>query len=167
MPASAFDQRYFELSNQDPYVQSVRRPGGVIVKKMPYDYGATIGGPAPDTPLTFAAGAVNEVMTTLGDSDFVLSSMSASVNATVNGNMLFNRNLTLQIQDLSSGKFFFQVPTVVELVTGGGGFPFEFVAPRVMRPNSSFLLTAQNRDTAQNYNAMFVTFHGTRYFYAS
>lgn len=165
MPATAFEQAYFDLTNQDPYIQSVARPGQVITKKMPFDYGMVIGGPAPDTPLTLAAGPVPEIMITLADSDFVLTSMSACVNQTVNGNMLFNRNLTLQIQDTSTGKFFFSAAAVMELVSGGGGFPYVFPAPRVLRPNTALLGTAQNRDTATNYNAMFVTFHGTRIFY--
>lgn len=166
MAASDFAQRYFDLTNQDPYIQSVARPGQVIVKKMPYEYGTVIGGPAPALPLTLANGAVTATIITLADSDFVLTSIAACVNITVNGDMKFNRNLTLQIQDTSTGKLFFSAPTVTSLVAGGGGFPFIFPAPRVIRPNTGLLLTAQNRDTGQNYNQMFVTLGGTRLFYA-
>jgi len=165
MAVSDFAQRYFELSNQDPYVQSVIRPGQLLVKRMPFEYGAVVGGPAPDQPLTLAAGPVQETMITLADSDFVLTSLSICVNITVNGDMKFNRNLTIQIQDTSTGKRFFSAPTVTSLVGGGGGFPFIFPAPRVIRPNTGLLITAQNRDTALNYNAMYVTFGGSRFFY--
>ena len=51
-------------------------------------------------------------------------------------------------------------------MAGGGGFPFIFPAPRVIRPNTNLLLTALNRDTAQNYVQMFLTLGGTRIFYA-
>lgn len=165
MPASDFAQRYFDLTNQDPYIQSVARPGQTIVKKMPYEYGAVIGNAA--TPLTLANGALAATITTLADSDFVLTSLAACVNITANGDMKFNRNLTLQIQDTSTGKFFFSAPTVTSLVAGGGGFPFIFPAPRVIRPNTTLLLTGQNRDTAQNYFQMFVILGGTRIFYAN
>lgn len=165
MPANDFAQRYFELTNQDPYIQSVKRPDQVLVKKMPYAYEAFIGTAA--VPLTFANGAQVATLTTLADSDFVLTSLAASVNITANGDMKFNRNLTLQILDTATGKSFFNVPTVVTLVAGGGGFPFLFPAPRVIRPNATLILTAQNRDTGQDYNQMFVALGGTRLFYGA
>lgn len=162
--------RYAELSNQDPYIQSVKRAGQNILKKMPYEYGGIVGGPlsaagVATTPLTLAAGAVQTTVSMQADSDFVLTSLAVAVNITANGDMKFNRNLTLQIQDTSTGKFFFSAPCVTSLVGGGGGFPFIFPAPRVLRPNIVLLLTGQNRDTAVNYNAMFVTLGGTRIFY--
>jgi hypothetical protein len=157
-----FAQRYLELTNQDAYVQSVARPGAVIVKKMSYVYNVVIGQPQP---LALAAGAVNASVTTLADSDFVLTYLSACVNITPQGDMKVNRNLTLQIQDTSTGKFFFNVPTVMSLVAGAGGFPFVMPAPRVIRPNTTLQLTAQNRDAAQDYNNMFVALAGTRIFY--
>jgi hypothetical protein len=165
MAAQDFAQRYFELTNQDPYIQSVARPGQVIVKKMPFNYPAVIGSAA--VPLSFANGAQSTTLITLADSDFVLTSLSASVNLTANSDMKFNRNLTLQIQDTSTGKFFFSQPTVVTLVAGGGGFPFIFPAPRVIRPNTGLLITAQNRDNVTNYFQMFVNLGGTRIFYAN
>lgn len=164
-PTNDFARRYFDLTNQDPYIQSVARPGQVIIKKMPYEYGAVIGGPAPKLPLTLANGTVTEPLTTLADSDFVFTSLAAGVNLTANGDLKFNRNLTLQIQDAATGKVFFNVPTVSSLVAGGGGFPFIFPAPRVIRPNTTLILSARNRDTSTNYNAMFVVLGGTRIFY--
>jgi hypothetical protein len=160
--ANDFAQRYLDLTNQDPYIQSVARPGAVIVKKMSYVYNVVIGQPQP---LTLAALTVNASLTTLADSDFVLTYLSACVNITPAGDMKVNRNLTLQIQDTSTGKFFFSAPTVMSLVAGAGGFPFVFPAPRVIRPNTTLQLSAQNRDTAQDYNNMFVALGGTRIFY--
>lgn len=158
-----FDQRYFELSNQDPYVQSVKRQGGVLVKKMPYQYGAVVGSAA--RPLTLANGAITQPLTTLNDSDFAVTSLAVGVNISANADMKFNRNLTIQIQDTATGKFWFSLPVVTSLVAGGGGFPFIFVANRIIRPNSTILITAQNRDTAQDYFQMFVTLGGSRFFY--
>lgn len=164
MAATDFADRYFQLTNQDPYIQSVARPGQTIVKKMPYEYGQTVGNAA--TPLTFAAGTVQATLITLADSDFVLTSLAASVQQTANSHMLYNRNLTLQIQDTSTGKFFFSAPTVMTLVAGAGGFPFIFPAPRVIRPNTGLLFSVTNRDTAGDYLTMFLTLAGTRLFYA-
>jgi hypothetical protein len=165
MPANDFAQRYFELSNQDPYIQSVKRPGQTLVKKMSFIYNAVIG--SATQPLTFANGPITSNLITLADSDFVLTSLSACMNLVVNGDMKVNRNLTLQIQDTSNGKFFFSQPTVTTLIAGAGGFPFVYPAPRVIRPNTTLLLTAQNRDSANDYFQMFVAFQGTRMFYAS
>lgn len=167
--ASSFAQRYFELTNQDPYIQSVARPGQTITKKMPYEYGVAIGAQTVNgllqPNLTLAAGAITTALATLADSDFVLSALSASVNISANSDMKFNRNLTLQIVDASTGKYFFSAPTVMALCAGGGGFPLVFAAPRVLRPNTILNVTAQNRDTGQDYLTMFVTLHGTRIFY--
>lgn len=162
--------RYAELSNQDPYIQSVKRPNQNIQKKMPYEYGAIVGGPlsvagVATTPLALAAGPVQTAVQIQADSDFVLTSLAIAVNITANGDMKFNRNLTIQIQDTSTGKNFFSAPCVTSLVGGGGGFPFIFPAPRVLRPNIVLLITGQNRDANVNYNAMFVTLGGTRIFY--
>lgn len=161
MAANDFASRYFELTQQSPYVRAVARPGQVIVKMMPYEYGVVIG-----PTLTIGGAPLTALMTTLADSDFVLTSLSASVQLTVNGDMKYNRNVTLQIQDTSTGKYFFSAPTVMSLVAGAGGFPFIFPAPRVIRPNTSLLVSAQNRDTAVAYYQMFVTFGGSRIFYA-
>ncbi len=161
--ANDFAQRYFELTNQDPYIQSVARPGATIVKKMTYVYNVVIGSAA--APLTLANGPISQPVTMLADSDFVLADLSACVNITANGDMKVNRNLTLQIQDTSTGKFFFSQPAVMGLVAGAGGFPFQYAAPRVLRPNATLILTAQNRDTGQDYNQVFVALSGTRIFY--
>lgn len=165
MAGTDFAQRYFELSNQDPYIQSVKRPGATIVKKMSYVYDTTIGTAAQ--PLTLANGALTVNLTMLADSDFILTYLSACMNLTANGDMKSNRNLTLQILDTSTGKLFFSQPTVTTLVAGGGGFPFIFPAPRVIRPNTTLQLTGQNRDVLQDYNQMFVALGGTRIFYAN
>ena len=170
MAPNSFAQRYFELTNQDPYIQSVARPGQTITKKMPYEYGVIIGGQTVNGVvqplLTLAAGAITSTLATLADSDFVLSAISASVNINANSDMKFNRNLTLQIQDASTGKYFYSAPTVMALSAGGGGFPLVYAAPRVLRPNTILNVTAQNRDTGQDYQSMYITFHGTRIFYA-
>jgi hypothetical protein len=158
-------QRYFDLSNQDPYIQSVARPGQTIVRKIPYQYGVVVG--TAVAPLSLANGPQTASIVTLSDSDFIVTDLSAGVNITANGDMKFNRNLTLQIQDQSTGKFFFNQPTVVTLVAGGGGFPFRFPAPRVVAPNVQLLVTMQNRDTTTDYFQGFITFGGTRIFYAT
>lgn len=152
---------YLALTNQDPYVQSVARPGQTIVKRIPFQYGVLISN------ITLAGGAVTAPMTTLADSDFVFQTLSAGAQPTATTAVFYDRNLLLQIQDTSNGKFYFSQPSLMALVTGGGGFPFVFPAPRVIRPNSTLLFTATNRDVSTDYFAMYLTLGGTRIFYAN
>lgn len=157
--------RYLQLAAQSDYLRSILKPGRQVVDFQSYVYNAVIGTAA--LPLTLANGAVSTTLDIQADSDFAVTYLSACVNLTANGDMKVNRNLTLQIEDLSTGKVFFSRPTVFTLVAGGGGFPFVFVAPRVLNANTQLRLTAQNRDTANNYNQMFVALGGTRIYYAA
>ncbi len=154
-----FEQKYFEWLQSTPYIQSVKRPGREIINLETYTYDVEIGG-----PLNLNVDVQN-TLTTHADSDFVFAQLSGCVNITANGDMKYNRNLTLQIQDQSTGKLFFSQPTVLTLVAGGGGFPFNFPSPRVVAPNASLLFTVRNRDTSQNYNQVFLALQGTRIFY--
>lgn len=163
-PTNIFQQKYLELLTGSDYIRSVAQPGRRIVDIETYVY--NVQSPAA-TPLTLAAGAVQATLETQADSDFVLAYLSACFNISANADMQFNRNVTLQIQDTSTGKNWFSQPTVMTLVTGGGGFPFVNVAPRVIRANTSLLFTFQNRDTTQNYNQAFLSLGGTRIFYGS
>lgn len=157
-------KRYLELAAQSPYLRSVLTPGRQVVDFQSFVYNATIGTAA--LPLTLANGAQNANLEIQADSDFALTYLSACVNIAANGDMKVNRNLTLQIQDTATGKLFFSQPTVVTLAAGGGGFPFIYLNRRVIRANTTLLLTAQNRDTGQDYNQMFVALGGTRIYYA-
>lgn len=163
MVANAFQQKYLQLLIDSPYIRSVAKPGRTITGLESYVYNTTVGTTA--LPLTLANGAVQTTLDMQADSDFVMTYLSAAVNITANGDMKVNRNLTLQIQDTSTGKLFFSAPAVMTLVAGGGGFPFIFPAPRVINSNSTLLITVQNRDTAQDYNQAFIAFGGTRIFY--
>lgn len=160
-----FQQKYMEILAASPYIASVAKPGRTIIGMATFIYDVVIGTAA--LPLTLANGPQTATIDTHADSDFVLSYLSASVNETALGDMKYNRNVTLQIQDMSTGKLFFNQPTVMVLVAGAGGFPFVFPAPRVINANVSLMFTAQNRDTVVNYNQMFVSLTGTRIFYAN
>jgi hypothetical protein len=160
-----FADRYFQLTNQNPYIQSVIRPTGTLVKKIPFTYDAVIGTAA--VPLTLANGQISTYLSTLSDSDFVLTSISACMNQTANSDMKSNRNVSLQVLDTSTGKTFFSAAGVVSLVAGGGGFPLIGAAPRVIRPNTVLQLFGQNRDTTTDYYQMFVSLNGSRLFYDS
>ena len=157
--------RYLELAAQSDYLRTILKPGRRVVDFQSFIYNAVVGTAAQ--PLTLANGPLTTVLDIQADSDFAVTSLSACVNVTANGDMKVNRNLTLQVQDLSTGKVFFSQPTVVTLVAGGGGFPFIFPAPRVLNANTQLLITAQNRDTGQDYNQLFLGFEGTRIFYAN
>jgi hypothetical protein len=163
MAVADLNNAYLQILANSPYIKSVAKPGRTIAALETYVYNTVIGTAA--IPLTLANGPVSSTLDTQADSDFVMTYLSASVNITVNGDMKVNRNLTLQIQDTSTGKLFFSAPTVLTLVAGGGGFPFIFPAPRVINANTTLLFTGQNRDTAQDYNQMFVALGGTRIFY--
>lgn len=160
-PAS-IQAKYLELLSNSPYIASVRKPGRTIIGMETYVYNVVVG-----TAGSLTLGTdVQATLETQSDSDFVLSYLSACVNITANGDMKSNRNLTLQIQDTSTGKLFFNVPTVMTLVAGGGGFPFIFPAPRVINANATLLFTVRNRDATTNYNQAFLSLGGTRIFYA-
>lgn len=165
MPSNDFQAKYLQILADSPYIRSVAKPGRVIVGMETYVYNAVVGTAA--IPLTLANGAVQATLDTQADSDFVLTYLSASVNIASNGDMKVNRNLTLQIQDTSTGKLFFNVPSVMTLVAGAGGFPFIFPAPRVINANTTLLFTVQNRDATQDYNQAFISLGGTRIFYAN
>lgn len=163
---SDFQAQYLAMIANTPYLQSVARAGKTIIGVENYTYEVTVG--VVGTGLPIGGGAVSTLVTQ-GDSDFVLEGLAACVNLTPNGNMLFNRNVALQIQDLTSGKFFFSQATAFALVAGSAGSPFMFAAPRVLAPNSALAVSANNVETVggSTYNQMFVSFLGTKIFYAS
>lgn len=166
MANNPLQAKYLEILNGSPYMDAVRKPGREIVDVQYYAYNIRVGSVA--TPL---ANGVPQTASfeTQSDSDFVVSEISAAVQAVNNGAMLYNANLALQITDLSSGKLFFNRPAAIALVTGAGGFPFVLPAARVWNPNTSIAVQATNRDALINAGAgpvgLFLAFHGTRLFY--
>lgn len=163
MPGNLQDA-YMAILAARPYLKAVLRPGQRLVGIMSYTYNVTVGSVA--TPLTLAAGPISASIETHADSDFAISDISACLRTGANGDMKVNRNVTLQIEDLQTGKRFYNRPTVLGLVSGGGGFPFVWPATRLVRANSPIQFTAQNRDTATDYLDLFVALGGTRLFYA-
>ena len=162
--ATKFETRYLQLLQNSPYIQSVARPGMQIARINYYAYNIIIGSAA--VPLV--AGVPQQgTITTQSDSDFAVTYLSACCENAANGPMSFGNNLTLQIQDTSTGKFFFNQAAPLILVSGGGGFPYVFPAPRVVNPNSGLLITALNRDTNVSPIGCYVAMHGVRIWYAS
>lgn len=157
-----FENRYLAMLNNSPYIQAVKRPGQEIVNLEDYTYNVTVGSAA--TPLVLNTD-IQQTIQTHADSDFVFTYLSACVNISANADMKFNRNLSLQIQDLSTGKFFFNQSTIMTLVAGAGGSPYIYPSPRVIAPNTGLQFTVRNRDIAQNYNQFFAALRGTRIFY--
>ena len=165
--ANPLEAKYLEILNGSDYMAAVRKPGRQIVGVQYYAYNVRVGSVA--VPL---ADGVPQTTTfeTQSDSDFVVSQVAAAVQAEDNGAMLYNGNVVIQIQDLSSGKLMFNRPAAIALVTGAGGFPFVLPAARVWNPNTSIAVQATNRDSLINGGAgpvgLFLAFHGTRLFYA-
>lgn len=165
-----FQAAYLRIMQNSPYLASVLKPGRAVVDVQYYAYNGVVG---------FASSGANllpnvtqtTTFDTQADSDFVLTFISACAQETTGAPMSYNDNLALQIQDLSTGKFLFNVPTVMGLVTGAGGFPFVLPAPRLFNPNTTIAVSATNRDTIVNAGAglvnFFYAFHGSRIFYAS
>lgn len=160
--ANEFQTRYLEILKNSPYIQAIAKPGRAIQNIEYYSYNTLIGSAA--APLVNLVPQTSTIETQ-ADSDFAITFMSAAVLETVNGIATYNNNITLQIQDLSTGKLFFNIPTVVGLVTGGGGFPFVLPAPRVVASNSQLLFTAMNRDSAINPVGLYIALHGSRIYY--
>lgn len=164
---SDFQAKYLDILVNSPYISGVAKPGRKIADVQYYAYNGRIGSDA--VPL---AANVPQISTfdTQADSDFVVSYISAAIQEVADGPMIYNANVAIQIQDLSTGKQFFNVPTALALVTGAGGFPFVLPAPRVFNPNTSIAVTGINRDPLLNTAAgpvgLFYAFHGARIFYA-
>lgn len=157
-----FQQNYLNLLQGSPYIKSIARSGQNIVNIAYYCYNVQIGSLA--TPLALNTPQIG-LIETQADSDFAVSYLAASARNAAGDNILFTANITLQIQDLATGKLFFNQPTIFPLVTGAGGFPFVLPAPRVINPNSTIQCTANNRDATQNFSGLFLALHGVRIFY--
>ena len=167
MANNPLQAKYLEILNASPYLDAVRKPGRQVVDVQYYAYNVRVGSVA--VPLADGV-AQTTTFETQADSDFVVSEVSAALQAEDNGAMLYNGNVVLQVTDLSSGKLFYNRPAALALVTGAGGFPFVLPAARVWNPNTSIAVTATNRDALINGGAgpvgLFLAFHGTRLFYA-
>lgn len=167
MANNPLEAKYLEILNASDYMAAVRKPGRQIVGVQYYAYNVRVGSVA--VPLADGVPQTS-VFETQSDSDFVVSEISAALQAEDNGAMLYNGNVAIQIQDLSSGKLFFNRPAAIALVTGAGGFPFVLPAARVWNPNTSIAVQAINRDALINAGngpvGLFLAFHGTRLFYA-
>jgi hypothetical protein len=142
----------------------IAKPNRRILGVEYYCYNGQIGSAA--TPLAPNVPQSTNIITQ-ADSDFALTFISAGVQEAANNALVYNDNIAWQIQDTSNGKMFFNVPTVLGLTSGAGGFPFVLPAPRVINPNTTLLVTATNRDGAINPVGLFFAFHGTRIYYAS
>lgn len=158
--------RFLEVLNNSPYMKSVLQPGKRAVEIEYYCYNGQLG----STAVPLAAGVPQNItFNTQADSDFAITFMTSSLQEVANGAMVYNDNVALQFTDTSTGKTFFNQPTVMGLVTGAGGFPFVLPAPRILRPNTTIQVTAINRDTVVNGGAgpvtLFFALHGTRIFY--
>lgn len=158
--------RYLDVLNNSPYMKSVLQPGKRAIEIEYYVYNGQLGSAAVPLALN-----VPQFVTfdTQADSDFAVTFMTGAVQEVTNGAMVFNDNVAIQFTDLSTGKTFFNMPTVMGLVTGAGGFPYVLPAPRVIRPNTTIQVTAINRDTQVNGGlgpvTLFFALHGTRIFY--
>lgn len=168
MASNPFQDRFLQIAMQSPYLQSVLKPGRTVTNIEYYAYNVTVGSVA--APL---ANGIPQTATfdTQSDSDFAIAFLSAAVTETVNGVVVYNDNVALQIQDTSTGKFFFNTDTVIGLVTGAGGFPFVLPASRVINPNTTIAVRATNRDAFVNGGAgpvgVTLVMHGSRIFYAN
>lgn len=162
-----FQAKFLSVLANSPYIASFAKPGRTITDVQYYAYNGRVGTDA--VPLAVGV-PQTDTFDTQADSDFLLTFISAAIQETAAGPMAYDDNVALQIQDLSTGKFFFNVPTVIGLVTGAGGFPFVLPAPRLLNPNTSIAVSATNRDAIVNGGAgpvgLYYAFHGTRIFYA-
>jgi hypothetical protein len=167
MPATDFETRALQIAAASPYLAGALRPGRAIADMQYYAYNLRIGTVA--APLTVDVPFTGDIQTQ-ADSDFVATFLSGCIQEVENGAMAYNDNVALQIQDLWTGKLWFNVPTSLSLVTGAGGFPFVLTSPRLIPPNSALRFTAINRDAIVNAAAgpvgLFLAVHGTRVFYA-
>lgn len=110
------------------------------------------------------------------DSDFVIMSLCAgavvsapAIADPTNGNRIveYSPSIVLQILNESSGKTFWDSPTPLPLVCGTGGFPYQFVSPRVIRPRTTIQVSVQGVVPGPVFSAFYFTMHGAKIYYAS
>lgn len=160
---SLFEQRALEILASSPYMRAIAIPGRRIAAVQYYAYNTVVGSATSPLVANVPQSSTIEIQ---ADSYFALAFMSSAVQLSANSLMQFNVNATLQIQDQSNGKFFFNIPTPLSMVTGAGGFPFVFPASRVLAPNTGLQVTVTNRDGTINPIGAFIDLHGIRIFYA-
>lgn len=160
--ANEFELRAQQILAESPYIRAITKPGRELLSAKYYGYDIQIGTVA--APLVVNVPQFGNIETQ-ADSDFAVTGISACVQGVANGAFTYGWNMLLQIQDLSSGKFFYSRPTIMSMATGAGGFPFVLSAPRVINPNSSLAVTVTNRNPATNPVGFFIVLHGIRLFY--
>lgn len=107
------------------------------------------------------------------DSDFVMTSMSGQtgyVNNASSGVTESGGAMLLQILDQLSGRTYFNIPTMMPLVCGDGGFPFLMPSPRIVYARGILQVTAQSAfditpSGSAGFNRFYLSLNGSRIFY--
>jgi hypothetical protein len=107
------------------------------------------------------------------DSDFVVVYMSGGAlidtgPVVANGTRVteFSPALLIQITDQAAGKTYFNIPSLLPLIAGAGGFPYLMAAPRIIHPRTTLTVSAQGAASGAVFNDFYFTLHGAKIYYA-
>lgn len=157
-----FERRYLDIVQNASYLQAAVRQGQKVINVEYFNYNTRIGTVA--NPIA-AGGQAQGTVQIQSDSDFVLTYISADVTDAAGTTIVTNPGLLMQITDTGSGKTFFSEPTLITLVTGRLGIPFQLPSPRIIPPNTNIQFTLQNL-AAVAYSGAFISLLGARIYYA-
>lgn len=156
-----FWRKLLDIVGANSYVAMFADPTREILAIDNYTY--TIENTAA-TPINFTTvREFNVPMDT--DSDFVMTSISGGAVISGGSNVTLNPAILLQILDQSSGRNYFNIPTMMPNIAGYGGFPFLLTSPRVVKPHSTLTISAQAAQATVEFSTFQLCLSGARIFY--
>lgn len=154
-----FHRKLFDTIGANSYVGLFADPTREILSIEPYTYSVVADG------LTLTATLQQFEITMDSDSDFV--AVFASGCATSAGSaypIVADPDIVIQIRENWSGKTWFNVPTLMPLVAGQGGYPHIMQSPRLIPPRTTISVFA-GADWTQTYTGFHFSLHGGRIYY--
>lgn len=152
-----FEQAYIRRLMSDTYLRDAARPGRQVLDVAPFWYNASYTG------FNLSLNTQSALIETQADSDFVVSTIAMSARRVGTNTFDALPLMTLQITDQSTGKTWFNAPSMMRLVAGDQGMPAKMAAPRVIQPNAVLQLDVTPLNMI-NDNA-WVSIAGNRIFY--
>lgn len=164
-----FERTLLDVIGFTDYIAAFAQPNRQIA--LIDNYGYSVDYTSAAAPVNDATvRTFNIVMDT--DSDFILTQVSGAalvpndpINPTGVTFLRYNPAILVQITDNYSQKTWFNIPTLLPLIAGAGGFPFILPSPRIIPPRTTVTVTAQGAGSGEVFPSFFLTLNGSRIFY--
>lgn len=160
---NAFWTQLLDMVEYTDYIATFCDPDRQILEIEPYTY--TVDGNALSANITMTAPQVFNTQME-GDSDFVLTYLSAFGRVNAETALRVNPALLVQIAEVTTGRTFFSGPSPLPMVAGQGGFPFLLTGPKVIRARSRLQITVTAAQAVQ-WSGFYFCYHGARIWYGS